>query len=64
MAGRLDGIVMAWEKEPLYNRLEQCRFMLKVHGYLTDGESWKVEQRLKKESQKQGYNLKEVKLDG
>lgn len=37
-----------WNDKNLYERVDQCRFMLRVHGFLSDAESDRVTKRIDK----------------
>lgn len=42
----------AWGEQSLTDRLQTCRIMLVLHGCLTDGESARVEARIKRQGPK------------
>jgi len=37
-----------WRGKSAFERVEDCRFMLRVHGFLTDAESDRVTKRIDK----------------
>lgn len=37
-----------WHSLSVFTRIEDCRFMLRVHGFLTDAESDRVTKRIDK----------------
>ena len=37
-----------WNHETIYERVDDCRFMLKVHGFLSESESDRVIKRIDK----------------
>lgn len=41
-------LATVWNAESIYDRVEECRFMLKVHGFLSEGESDRVIKRIDK----------------
>ena len=41
--------IMAWESEPLRERLIKARILLYCHGFISDGEKQKIDKRLDKE---------------
>ena len=41
--------IMAWESEPLRERLIRARILLYCHGFISDGEKQKIDKRLDKE---------------
>jgi hypothetical protein len=39
-------LVPAWEAEPLFERLQNCRAMLAIHGYLPDRQNYAVRHKI------------------
>lgn len=37
-----------WREKSVFERVEDCRFMLRVHGFLSEAESDKVTKRIDK----------------
>lgn len=37
-----------WSANPVHERIEDCRFMLRVHGFLSDAESDRISKRIEK----------------
>jgi len=44
----------AWKSEAAYDRVHGCRVMLRMHGFLSEGENAKVVQRINKWVKKHG----------
>jgi len=41
----------AWERGSLGQRLEDSRMLLKIHGYISESESWRIKCKLYKDWQ-------------
>ena len=41
-------IIMAWNKESALSRIDGCECLLRIHGFLTEAESKRVQQRVLK----------------
>lgn len=46
------------EEEFFINRIQYCKIMLYLHGFLTQGECDKVKERINKEMKRQGIVVK------
>jgi hypothetical protein len=38
----------AWKAEPFYERLQRCRIMLAVHGFLGDRDNHRIAERIER----------------
>lgn len=41
-----DKKVVAWKKEPAIERLARCKGMLYVHGFITEAENRRIQERM------------------
>lgn len=46
--------IPAWDAEIAAERVDQCRSMLYMHGFLTDSENDRVNERIEKWAEKDG----------
>ena len=46
--------LMAWKREAALDRIEGCRVMLNLHGFVSDAENEKIKQRIRKWVKKNG----------
>ena len=51
-------MLMRWNRERAIDRVIGCRVMLAAHGFLSDAEKRKVDQRIDKWARANGYALK------
>jgi hypothetical protein len=52
MAQTQPNLIQAWEAEPLFRRLQACRSMLAVHGYLTDRQNVTMRRKIDREEER------------
>jgi len=41
--------MVAWKAESFHDRLERCRAMLAIHGYLPDSQSNRIRERIQRD---------------
>ncbi|MCK9569381.1 hypothetical protein M0R72_10625 [Candidatus Pacearchaeota archaeon] len=52
-------LLRQWKAEAAIDRVEGCRILLHIHGFLSDSENYKVKKRIEKWHEKQAAKAKE-----